>query len=322
LALRSLVEVRTVPRRSELLARVKVLAAMTIGFEEAVGREQVSGLANIFAQLFYRELGLQNKDVVGVFNTLNKETVFRLDTYSAWKGLVRDEGSKGKAFYLVGRECPVRQILYQEDLPPGRVLCNLMCAFLEKVFSEKLGGRYKVSLAFYAPNACLLRVAIVSGPSPPNDLVVTSRKPGIEEYVNKLLRMYDIMIKAVTDALHKLLGDNPAMSYRIGKVYGVIDGEYILAEIGATVELESAVKYLNKYHHDLVELELELDKNMLNVKKSLIHDIVDSIGLKHGSAVYRVVQGYIAGILSALIGKKIDVKAVDEKARKLKLYVR
>jgi len=320
LTLRSLIEAKTIPRRLELLARVKVLAAMTVGFEEAVGREQVGGLANLFAQLLYKELGLQNKDLVGVFDTLNRETVFRLDTYSTWKGLVRDEGDKGKAFYLIGRECPVRQILYQEDLPPGRVLCNFMCTFLEKVFSEKLGGKYKVSLALYGPNACLLRVAIVSGSPPPDNFVLTSKKPSIEEYANKLLEMYDVMIRAITDALYRLLGDNPAMGYRIGKAYGVIDGEHTLADIGVTVGLESAVEYLNKYHRDLVELEL--DKDMLNVKKSLIHDIVDAIGLKHSAAVYRIVQGYIAGVLSALTGRKIDVRAVDEKARKLKLYVR
>jgi len=320
LTLRFLIEAKVIPRRLELLARVKILAAMTVGFEEAVGREQVGGLANIFAQLFYRELGLQNKDIVSVFDMLNEETVFRLDTYSAWKGLVRDEGDRGKAFYLVGRECPVRQILYQEDLPPGRICCNLMCAFLEKILCEKLGGKYKVSLALYGPNACLLRVAIVSGPPPPDNFILTSKRPSVEEYADKLLKMYNIMIRAVTDALYKLLGDNPAMGYRIGKAYGVIDGEHALADVGATVGLESAVEYFNKYYHNFVELELE--KDMLNVKKSLIHDIVDSIRLKHSVAIYRIMQGYVAGVLSALTGKKIDVRAVDEKARKLKLYVR
>ena len=320
MTLRSLAGVRNVPRTLELLARVKILAAMTIGFEEAVGYGQVGGLANMFAQLLYKELDLQNKDIVDVFNMLNKETVFRLDAYSAWKGLVRDEGGKGKAFYLVGRECPVRQILYQEGLPPGRLLCNFMCTFLEKIFSEKLGGKYKVSLALYGPNACLLRVAIASGSPPPENFISISEEPSVEEYANKLLEMYDVMIRAVTDALYKLLGNNPAMGYRIGKAYGIHDGEHTLAEIGITVGLESAVEYFNEYHHRLVELEL--DKDILNVRTSLIHNIVDNIGLEHSAAVYRVVQGYIAGVLSALTGKNIDARAIDEKARKLKLYVR
>jgi len=319
LTLRSLVKVKNVPHRLELIARIKILAAMSIGFEEAVGREQIGGLANMFAQLLYNELDLQNKDLVAVFNTLNNETVFRLDTYSWWKGLVRDEGGRGKAFYLVGRECPVRQILYQEGLSPGRLLCNLMCAFLERVFSEKLNGKYRVSLLFYGPNACLLRVAIVSGLSPDN-FTLTSREPSVEEYVIKLLKIYDAMIKAVTGALYKLLGNNPAMGYRIGKAYGVLDGEHTLAEIGVTVGLEEAIEYFNKYHHNLVEVEL--DKDMLSMRKSLIHNIIDDIGLEHRVAIYRIVQGYIAGILSVLTGKNIDIRAVDREARKFKLYVR
>jgi len=314
-----LTKVENVPHRLELLARIKILAAMSIGFEEAVGHEQIGGLANMFAQQLYRELGLQNKDIVSIFNTLNEETVFRLDTYSMWKGLVRDEGNGGKAFYLIGRECPVRQILYQEGLPPGKILCNLMCTFLERVLCDKLGGKYKVALLLYGPNACLLRVTIVSGPSP-GDFTLVSKEPSVEEYANKLLKMYDVMIKAITNAFYKLLGNNPAMGYRIGKAYGVVDGERTLAVVGVTVKLEDAIEYLNKYHRDLVEIEL--DKDMLSIRRSLIHDIIESIGLEHRAAVYRIVQGYIAGVLSALTGKNVDVRAVDEKARRLKLYVR
>ena len=320
MTLRSLTEIREIPHRLELLARIKVLAAIVVGFEEAVGREQVGGLANIFSQSLYRELNLQNEDITSAFNKLNNETVFRLDTYSAWGSLVRDEGSKGKAFYLIGRECPVRQILYQEDLPAGRALCSLMCAFVERIFREKLGGKYRVSLARYGPNACLLRVAIVSGSPPPDNFVLVSEKPDLEEYVNKLLNMYNIMLRAVDDALYKLLGENPAMSYRIGRAYGTIEGEHTLAEIGATVGLEDAVEYLNKYQRDLIELELTGDT--LNIRKSLIHDVVDDVGLKHGTAIYRVAQGYIAGILSVLTGKNVNVRAIDPKARTLKLYVR
>ena len=305
--------------RIGLLARIKALAAVAVGFEKAVGRMQVGGLANLFAGRLYKRLGLEGLGLQEAFEKLNNETVFRMDTYTGWGGLVRDESGE-KAFYLIGRECPVRQILYQEELPAGCALCRLMMRFLERVFREKLGGMYRVCLRRYGPNACLLRVGIVRGQEPPASFSLESREPSLDEYIEKLRIMYDEMLHALSDALYMVLGGNAAMSYRMGKAYGAIDGRHILANFGSTMSLEEAISVVNESLRVLVRLVKEDDG--LRLERSIFHDIVEGLGIRHPEAVYYAVQGYIAGILSTLTGRNIDLRLVDLASRRYKIYVR
>jgi len=289
----------------------KLIAMAAVGIEEAVGASATGGLANLAARELYNRYRPEAGDVAAALNWLNENTVFRLETYRVGESLVRDEGERGKAFYLIARECPVRQILYLEDLPYGRTLCRVMCAYLERLLADKLGGRYRVALERAGPNACLLRAAILRGPEPPGSLEVKSKPPSMEEYRARLLEMLSALLHATADALYMTLGGNVAMSYRAGKEYGRLVGAQIMAEGYEAETIEDAVKLMNTGLRGLLRARLE-GGDTLVLEWSRFNEIIEKEGLKHPDFIKRLVQGFMAGILEVLMGRRLDLRSTTK----------
>ncbi|BES81605.1 hypothetical protein [Pyrodictium abyssi] len=295
------------PREIEAYSRL--IAMAVVGVEEAVGSGVTGGFANLLAREIMAKYKPPEGDLRSALEWLGRNTVFRVDTYRVGGRLCRDEGGE-KAFYLIARECPVRQILYLEDLPAGRTLCRIMCSYLERLFAERLGGRYRVKLARTGPNACLLRGVVVSGNPPPDDLEVRTEPPSREEYVKLLHEMLSAILRGLSRALYLTLGSNPAMSYRAGKSYGRHLGAMILAEGYEASSLEEAVEILNEGLQGMVKTRLEGDK--LFLEWSWFHDIVEKEGIEHPEFIHRLVQGFIAGILEMLLGRRIELRSTQE----------
>ncbi len=295
---------------SDIEVYAKLIAMAAVGIEEAVGVHATGGLANLAARELYNRYQPPPGDLLEAFKWINSSTVFRLRTYRVGGSLVRDEGSRGKAFYLIAHECPIRQVLYLEDLPYGRTLCRIMCAYLERLLADRLGGRYRVALERAGPNACLIRAAIVRGAAPPDGLEVSPEPPSMEEYRAKLREMLSALLHATSDALYLTLGGNAAMSYRAGKEYGRLVGAQILAEGYGPEGLGEAVSLLNHGLAGLVHVELSGDT--LLIKWSRFDEIIEREKIRNPDFVRRLVQGFIAGALETLIGRKLDLRSTSE----------
>ena len=300
--------------KAEIYAKLIAMAA--VGLEEAIGVEVTGGLINLVAREMLK-ICMPPQGMENIIKWLNEQTPLRVDTYNPGGKLVRRED--GEAFYLIARECPVRQILYFEDLPYGRSLCRIICSCLEKLIASALGGRYRVALNRPGPNAWLLRVRVLSGPAPPSDLVVSSKKPGKEEYLEQLMKAYSAMIKAISKALYLTLGGNVAMSYRAGKQYGRRVGAHVLAEGYEPATLEEAVSLMNTMLKSIIKVNIESDYLVLEWSK--FDEIISREGLEHPEFIQRLVQGFIAGVLETLIGMRIDLRSTSE-PNKYKLVVR
>lgn len=280
-----------------------------MGLEDAIGVRASGGFANLLAREIMNTYQPPGGSLQDAFEWLNRNTVFRLDTYRAGGRLVRDEEGS-KAFYLIARECPVRQILYLEDLPAGRSLCRIMCSYLERLLAGRLGGRYRVEPVRAGPNACLLRGVVLSGSPPPDDLEVRSSPPSRDEYLRLLHEMLSTMLHGLARALYMTLAGNPAMSYRAGKSYGRQVGAAILAEGYEASSLGEAVEIMNQGLHGMVRVRLEGERLVL--EKSVFHKIVEREKIEHPEFIHRTVQGFIAGVLEILLGRRIELRSTGE----------
>ena len=304
-------------------ASIKLIAMTVAGLEKAVGVQTSRVLGNIMGlELYKMRSGLfKSLGLKEALEALNRSS-FRIDVYRMRGRLVHTDPQTGrKAFYFVGRECPIRQILYHEDLPAGRALCRITCSFLEALLKEKLGGRYRVGLVRYGPNACFMRAEILEGPEPPEDLEVYSVKPSLKEYIPLLVDDLRDILLAFDRTVERVLGGNPSMSYVAGKGYGTLDGENLLTYLGRPVPLDEALDVINKVYDPILRLRRE-GGDTLVVEKSLYHELAAKYNLEKSIFIYRTVQGYIAGLLSVLTGQRVDLRALDDKATRLKIYTR
>ncbi len=309
-------------RLAHIEAVIKLIAMTVHGLELAVGERSARVLGSIMGIHLYRVWAPRIK-AGSLRETLEKLNTrsFRLDVYRMRGRLVHTDPQTGrKAFYCIGRECPIRQILYHEDLPAGRTLCRVMCSFMESLLADQLGGKYRVSLVRYGPNACFIRAEILSGPEPPSDLEVYSRKPSLDEYTQLLEDDLRDILLAFDETVERVLGGNPTMSYMAGKRYGLLDGDNLLTYLGATIPLGEAIETVNTAYRGI--LELKLDGDTLVLEKSLYHQLAEKYNLVHAVFIYRTVQGYIAGILERLTGRRVDLRALDERGTKLRVIAR
>ncbi len=306
----------------DIEAMVKLIAITVQGVELAVGLQAARVLGSLMGRYLYNEYRnmFEGKDFGAALEMVNTRS-FRVDLYPMHGKLVHiDPQVKQKAFYLIGRECPIRQILYHEDLPAGRTLCKVLCSFLEMLISDKLGGKYSVSLQRYGPNACFIRVVIREGAEPPESLRVYSVKPSLEEYVEKLREDLTAIMRAFDAVVDKVLGGNPAMSYMAGKKYGALDGNLLLSYLGRLVTLEEAIEVINAAYAGILRVRREGDN--LIVEESLFHQLPEKLNLGKAVFVYRSLQGYLAGVLETLTGQRVDLRALDSKATRFKIIAR
>jgi len=285
----------------------KLIAMAAVGIEEAAA--YTGGLANLAAREVYRRHYPEPKDLGEALRWVNENTAFRIRTYVVGDSFVRSEDGE-KAFYFIVYECPIRQILYLEDLPYGRTLCSIGCRYLERLLSEKLGGRYRVALERAGPNACLLRGVVKAPPEPPAGLRVEAKPVTLEEYRRLLRTALSTLLHAVSEALYTTLGGNVAMSYRAGKEYGRRMGAQILAEGYEATSLEEAVEIANAGLRGFIEIGLEGDT--VRIRWSRFHEIIKQEGLRHPEFVERLVQGFLAGVLEVLVGKRLDLRSTGE----------
>ena len=288
----------------------KLIAMAVVGVEEAVGERVTGGFANLIARELLRHYQPPPGDVKTALEWLGGNTVFRLETYRVKGHLLRQENGS-TAFYLLARECPVRQILYLEDLPAGKTLCRIMCSYLERLLAERLGGRYRIEMARIGPNACLIRGLVLQGSPPPDDLEVYTEPPSREEYIKLLREMFSAMLHGVSRALYLTLGSNPAMSYRAGKSYGRRVGALIMAEGYEAGSLEEAVELMNTGLKGMLSARLEGDKLVL--EWNMFDDIVRKEGLEHPEFIDFLLRGFIAGVLEVLLGRRVDLRSTDGK---------
>ncbi len=296
---------------SDIEVYSKLIAMTVVGVEEAIGSNMVGGFVNLVARKLEEELGVQRgSNVRELLEWINKNTVLRLNTYRVKDQLVRDE-EKGPAFYMIAYECPVRQILYLEDLPGGRALCMIICRFLSRLLSGGLGSSCRVEPARIGPNACLLRVGISNSVRERvKELDVTSRSPDIKEYEELLRRFFSALLRSIGWALNTLLGGNPAMSYRAGKSYGRLVGASILAQGYEASSLDEAVSIFNSSMKSLISIRIS--GSAIVIEKSRFDEIIEKEAIKHSEFIKRVVQGFIAGSLETLLAKRVDLRSLGD----------
>lgn len=301
---------RTADEFYKLLEVYSKLVAMTvIGVEEAIGPQLTGGFVNLVVRKLEEEYaGQKPGSIREALEWFNKNTVFRINTYRVGGRLVRVEDSK-YAFYMIAYECPVRQILYVEDLPGGRSLCMIMCRLLSRKLSEATGSKIDVEPARIGPNACLLR-AVFSNEKLRDRVEgvdVVSEKPSIEEYKRLLQDFLSALLRSIGWALYQVLGGNPAMSYRAGKGYGRIVGASILARGYEAESISEALEIMNTTLHGM--LEAEYRDGQIAIKRSAFKEIVEKEGIEHPEFIDRTIQGFIAGILEVLTGKRVELRS-------------
>lgn len=296
---------------SDIEVYSKLIAMTVVGVEEAIGSSMAGGFVNLVARKLEEELGIQHGSNVGeLLEWINKNTVLRLNTYRVKDKLVRDE-EKGPAFYMIAYECPVRQILYLEDLPGGRALCMIICRLLSRLLTSSLGSSCRVEPARIGPNACLLRVGISNSVKERvEELNVISRSPSAEEYEELLRRFFSALLRSIGWALNTLLGGNPAMSYRAGKGYGRLVGSSILAQGYEANSLDEAVNIFNSSMKNLLSIRISGSK--IVVEKSRFDEIIEKESIKHAEFIKKVVQGFIAGSLETLLAKRVDLRSLGD----------
>ena len=285
----------------------KLIAMAAVGIEEAAA--YTGGLANLAARSLLRRFHPPDGGLEEALRWINRNTAFRVRTYVVGDSFVRDEDGE-KAFYLIAYECPIRQILYLEDLPYGRTLCRIGCSYLERLLAEKLGGRYRVALDRAGPNACLLRGTVKAPPEPPGGLRVEAEPATMEEYRRLLREALSALLHGVSEALYTTLGGNVAMSYRAGKSYGRRMGDQILAEGYEASSLEEAVEVANTGLQGFIRIRLE--DGRLRIEWSRFHEVIEREGLRHPEFVERLVQGFLAGVLEELLGERLDLRSTGE----------
>jgi predicted hydrocarbon binding protein len=133
-----------------------------------------------------------------------------------------------------------------------------------------------------------------------------------EEYRARLREALSALLHAVADALYTTLGGNVAMSYRAGKEYGRRVGAQILAEGYEAASLEDAVEVANAGLQGIVVIGLEGGDTVV-VKRSRFQEIVEKKGLAHPEFIERLVQGFLAGILETLIGRRLDLRSTGRR---------
>lgn len=285
----------------------KLIAMAAVGIEEAAA--YTGGLANLAARALLTRYNPPMEGFEEPLRWVNRNTAFQLRSYTVGESYVRTEDGK-KRFYLIAYECPVRQILYLEDLPYGRTLCRIACSYLERLLAEKLGGRYRVELDRAGPNACLLRGTVLRPPEPPSKVSVEPETLSMEEYRRRLREALSTLLHAVSEALYTTLGGNVAMSYRAGKEYGRRMGAQILAEGYEASSLEEAVEVANAGLRGFIRISLTGDT--VRIEWSRFHEIIRKEGLRHPEFVERLVQGFLAGVLETLLGEKLDLRSTSE----------
>ncbi|WP_048191313.1 hypothetical protein [Pyrolobus fumarii] len=306
----------------DIEAMIKLMAITVRGLELAVGQRSAMALGTIMGSQLYKSMSpsIKGKNLKEALEAVNTRS-FRIDVYKMRGKVVHEDPQTGrKVFYYVGRECPIRQILYHEDIPAGGTLCRIMCSFVEQLLADVLGGKYSVKLLRYGPNACFLRVEIVNGPQPPDDVAVYSKKPSLEEYVMLLREDLRSILVAFDATVDRVLGGNPTMSYMAGKRYGLLDGDNLLSTIGRTISVDEAITVLNVAYKGLLELSKEGD--VISLERSVFHDLVEKLQLGRAVFIYRTLQGYLAGLLERLTGHRVDLRGLDEKATQLKILMR
>ncbi len=292
---------------SDIEVYSKLIAMTVVGAEEAIGSNMMGGFVNLVARRLEEELGVpKGNDIGKVLSWFNTSTVLRLNTYRVRGRLVRDE-EKGPAFYMIAYECPIRQILYLEDLPGGRSLCMIICRLLSRVLSNSLGSACRVEPARIGPNACLLRASISgSVRGKVEELNVVSQSPSIKEYEELLRGFFSALLRSIGWALNTLLGGNPAMSYRAGKSYGRLVGASILAQGYEANSLEEAVNIFNSAMQEL--LRIRLQGSIIVAEKSRFDEIIEKEGIRHAEFIKRIIQGFIAGSLETLLARRVDLR--------------
>ena len=297
---------------SDIEVYSKLIAMTVIGAEEAIGSNMIGGFVNLVARRLEEELGVpRGIDVAGLLNWINNNTVLRLNTYRVKGRLVREE-DKGPAFYMIAYECPVRQILYLEDLPGGRSLCMIVCRLLSRLLSGSLGSLCRLEPARIGPNACLLRVGISSSAREKIEGIdVVSSSPGIKEYEELLKRFFSALLHSIGWALNTLLGGNPAMSYRAGKSYGRLVGASILAQGYEATTLEEAVEVFNSAMQGFLRIRAE--GSAIVIEENRFDEIISREGIEHAEFIKRIVQGFIAGSLETLLARRVDLRSLGNK---------
>ncbi len=293
----------------EVEVYAKLLAMTVVGLEEAVG-PSAAGVVNLVSKKLYELMRPDTSSPRSFLEWVNRSCALKLNTYRVRGRLVREEQG-GRAFYLIAYECPIRQVLYLEDLPGGRSLCRIVCGFLGLGLSESLGSRVRVEPSRIGPNACLIRAGLGDGAEAMEKVDVVSEKPSMEEYREKLLETYRRLLGAVGWALYRVLGANPAMSYRAGKNYGRMNGALLLAEGFEAESLEEAVELFNRGLGGMVRVELR--DGLLAIVESQFDRIIEEAGVEHPEFIDRILQGFVAGVLEVLTGRSLDLRSTSEK---------
>ena len=297
---------------SDIEGYSKLIAMTVIGAEEAIGSSMIGGFVNLVARRLEEELGVpRGVNVAELLSWMNSNTMLRLNTYRVKGRLVRDE-DKGPAFYMIAYECPIRQVLYLEDLPGGRSLCMIVCRLLSRLLSESLGSACKVVPTRIGPNACLLRAGISSSVREKIEGIdVVSSSPDVEEYEELLNRFFSALLHSIGWALNTLLGGNPAMSYRAGKSYGRLVGASILAQGYEATTLEEAVEVFNSAMQGFLRIRAE--DSAIVIEENKFDEIISREGIEHAEFIKRIVQGFIAGSLETLLARRVDLRSLGNK---------
>ncbi len=279
----------------EIRLLVKIAAIQFVGVEYAVGESAARTLANLVGQELYRKLVGTVSSFQELVERVEERTPLRFDVYESGKGLL----------YLVGRECPARQVYYSEGLEPCS-LCRVLQRMLEQGLSQAIGGgRVRLELRRYGPNACFVAA---EGPEVLERVPrYSSPKPSLEEYAAKLRSFLRELVAAVDSVAQRVLG-SPAVFYMCGKRFGELDGMLLLSDYDEPLPLDNAVELLNK-STGLVRVEKAGDTY---VAKQLY-------GAEYRS-LQRFVMGYAAGVLGILTGKRVEFRLAPDGTGRMMVY--
>ncbi len=265
-------------RTLELLSTF--IAATTHAVSDVVSKDVLQGVLTSVARLMARDLWEELGEPKGLENLLESLT----KTFpSTFEGYITRK-------HVVVRNCPIRDISEKENIGLGGTLCVFSRGLFWYFLQRAVGKDVKIKDVKPGYYACLYELE--GAELDPNFKTTET----YEEYLEKSLKFMNLMLTGLLSTLDKVLG-KMALGYLVNA--GLSAGYAHGSILPATSDLRTALTATNYY---LVVWEGKL---RLGEESQVIEEKRYELSYPKSELFCALFYGYISGLMSASLGKKV-----------------